>query len=122
MLLIFTAIWSLLVVMFAWFGKNTGPQRVFRAIGYASATLLIPVVLMVSGFIGFAFYKDAEHERFQTSKAPESAIKYDECVSESRAAAEEAIADNKAGKKSPLGKRVTDIELLRELNGCPSKQ
>ncbi|HHD2904581.1 hypothetical protein [Enterobacter kobei] len=115
-------VWCVLVVLFAWFGKNTGPQRVFKAIGYASVTLLLPVVLIIGGVSGFGFYQDAKHKRAWAENAPERAATYDTCVAKSEAAAANAFADKQAGKKPPMGgEYVTDVEILRELNGCPSK-
>jgi hypothetical protein len=111
-------IWCFLVILFAWFGKDSGPIRVFKALGYASATLIIPATIIVGGFLGLVgFYQDAVHERAWAEKAPERAAAYDACVAKSKDAAAKALADKQAGN----GEYVTDVELLRALNGCPSK-
>ena len=110
-------IWCFLVILFAWFGRDSGPIRVFKALGYASATLIIPATIVVGGFVGFGFYQDAKQERTWAEKAPERAAAYDACVAKSKDAAVKALADKQAGN----GEYVTDVELLRALNGCPSK-
>lgn len=122
-MLLVVVVWCVLVVLFTWFGKGTGPRRVFKALGYATATLLIPTALFIGGLFGFAYYKDAKDERIWAEKAPDRAAEYEKCVAESKAQSVRSIVNNKqAGIKPDVGgEYITDIDQLRELNGCPSE-
>lgn len=116
-------IWCGLVILFAWFGNGTGPKRVFKALGYATATLVVPAALILGGIWGYATYKDAERERIYAAQAPERAAKYAECVAKSEKASASAKANMLAGHKPKIGLTpVTDVEVLRTLNGCPSNR
>lgn len=117
--MIAVVIWCFLVAMFAWFGKDTGPKRVFKGIGYATLTMIIPVVLILAGIWGWDSYQASERAARYAEEEHKTG-EYERCVESSKAQSARAIEDLKTGERSALiGRPVTDVNLLRELNGCP---
>lgn len=109
-------VWFGLVVLFAWFGRDVGPRRVFKALGYATLTLVVPVIVIVGGVGAIATYTDSKQEHVREAQAVEDAERYKQCVIDSEKAAASAKAAIMSGKNVNI---VSDLGLLRELNGCP---